>query len=58
MLRDQYNINNQKQMLVDNYEISKNLIKSAYDLKIRKQLIFQVLVYIQRTKIIIKRLIC
>ncbi len=32
----QYNINNQKQMLVDNYEISKNLIKSAYDLKIRK----------------------
>ena len=32
----QYNIKNQKQMLIDNYEISKNLIQSAYELKIKK----------------------
>ncbi len=32
----QYNINNQKEMLIDNYEISKNLIKAASDLKIKK----------------------
>ena len=32
----QYNIKNQKKMFLDNYEISKNLIKSAYENKINK----------------------
>lgn len=32
----QYNIKNQKQMFIDNYEISKNLIKAAYECKIYK----------------------
>ena len=30
----QYNIQNQKKMFLDNYEISKNLIKSAYENKV------------------------